>query len=163
MPHSTADLYDASLRDGLPVQVAEGRFLAFGRRRAFAGPIRTLKVHEDNALVRSELERPGDGAVLVIDGGGSLRAALAGDQLGALAVERGWAGIVVWGAIRDSMAIDRLDLGVRCLATTPRTSEKRGFGERDVPVSFAGVRFTPGAHVYVDEDGILVCSAPLSG
>lgn len=161
MVFSTADLYDTCLHDGLPVQVAEGRFLAFGRRRAFAGPIRTVKVHEDNALVRAALEQPGDGCSLVIDGGGSLRTALVGDRLAALAVANGWSGIVVWGAIRDVAAIDALDIGVRCLATTPRRSDKRGFGERDVPVSFAGVRFAPGAHLYADEDGILVSSAAL--
>jgi regulator of ribonuclease activity A len=161
MSSSTADLYDESLADGAPVQVAEGHFLAFGKRRAFAGPIRTLKVHEDNAHVRTALEERGEGCVLVIDGGGSLRAALVGDQLAALAVQNGWAGIVVWGAIRDSVAIDALDVGVRCLATTPRRSDKRGAGERDLPISFAGVRFTPGAHLYADEDGILVSSAAL--
>jgi len=162
MSTSTADLYDKSLSDGAPVQVAEGHFLAFGRRRAFSGPIRTLKVHEDNALVRSALEERGEGCVLVIDGGGSLRAALLGDQLATLAMQNGWAGIVVWGAIRDSVAIDALEVGVRCLATTPRRSEKRGFGEREVPVSFAGVRFAPGAHLYADSDGILVSSSALS-
>lgn len=158
---STADLYDKSLEQGTLIQVAEGRFLAFGRCRAFSGPIRTVKVHEDNALVRSTLEERGDGAVLVIDGGASLRAALIGDRLAALAIRHGWAGIVVWGAIRDCVALDRLELGVRCLATTPRRSDKRGSGERDVAVSFAGVRFAPGAHLYADEDGILVSSAPL--
>lgn len=141
--------------------MAEGRFLAFGLRRAFSGPIRTVKVHEDNALVRTTLEQPGEGCALVIDGGGSLRTALVGDRLAALAIANGWSGIVVWGAIRDAEAIDALQIGVRCLATTPRRSEKRGFGQPDVPVSFAGVRFAPGAHIYVDTDGILVSSRPL--
>ncbi len=160
MSFSTADLYDA--HEGR-VQVAEGRFLAFGRRRAFSGAIRTLKVHEDNALVRSAVAEEGRGAVLVIDGGGSLRSALVGDVLAGTAVKNGWAGIVVWGAIRDCAAIDALELGVRCLGTTPRRSTKHGFGERDVPVTFAGVRFAPGAHLYADEDGILVADAPLAG
>lgn len=155
---TTADLYDAH---GTAVSVAEGRFLAFGRRPAFAGPIRTLKVHEDNALVRSTLESPGAGGVLVIDGGGSLRCALIGDKLATLAIDNGWAGLIVWGAIRDSATIDGLDIGVRCLGTTPRKSSKHGFGERDVPVSFAAVRFVPGHSLYADEDGILVAPAPL--
>lgn len=155
---STADLHDA--HEGR-VQVFEGRLLAFGRRRAFAGPIRTVKVHEDNALVRRTLESPGAGAVLVVDGGGSLRAALVGDVLASLAVESGWAGIVVWGCIRDSAAIDALDIGVRCLGTTPRRAAKHGFGEVDVPVAFGGARFAPGAYLYADEDGILVADARL--
>lgn len=159
MTFTTAELHDAH-EDR--VQVAEGRFLALGRRHSFEGTIRTLKVHEDNALVRNALEGHGAGAVLVIDGGGSLRAALVGDRLAALALENGWSGLVVWGAVRDARAIDALDLGVRCLGTTPRKSTKYGFGQRDVPVSFAGVRFVPGAHLYADDDGILVADAPLT-
>lgn len=158
MTFSTADLYDAH---EARVQVTEARWIAIGRRRAFAGPICTIKCHEDNALVRRALEEPGAGRVLVVDGGGSLRTALVGDKLAGFAVDNGWAGLVVWGCIRDSAAIDRLELGVRCLGTTPRRGGKRGFGERDVVVSFAGVRFTPGAHLYADEDGILVADAPL--
>lgn len=150
---TTADLFDAHEQD---VQVAVGRFVALGRRRAFFGPVSTLKVHEDNALVRRALEEPGTGRVLVIDGGGSLRTALVGDKLAALGVQNGWAGVVVWGAIRDSAAIDTMELGVRCLGTTPRKSTKHGFGERDVAVSFADVTFRPRAYVYVDDDGILV-------
>lgn len=155
---ATADLYDAHEER---VQVAEGRFLAFGRRRAFFGPMRTLKVHEDNALVRRALDEAGDGGVLVIDGGGSLRTALVGDKLAARAVENGWAGLVVHGAIRDSVTIDGLELGVRCLGTTPRRSTKHGFGERDIPITFAGICFRPGAYVYVDEDGLLVADERL--
>lgn len=158
MRFSTADLFDA--HEG-HVRVAEGQLLALGRRRAFAGPVRTVKVHEDNALVRRALEEPGDGAVLVVDGGGSMRTALVGDKLAGLGVENGWAGLVVWGCVRDRVAIDALDIGVRCLGTTPRRSAKHGFGQRDLPVTFAGVRFAPGAHVYCDEDGILVSDAPL--
>lgn len=158
MSFSTADLFDAH---EARVQVAEGLLLAFGGKRAFSGPIRTVKVHEDNALVRRALEEPGGGAVLVVDGGGSLRTALVGDKLAALGVEHGWAGLVVWGCIRDVATIDTLDIGVRCLGTTPRRSSKHGLGERDVPVSFAGVRFAPGAHLYADEDGILVADGPL--
>ncbi|MCZ7681894.1 MAG: ribonuclease E activity regulator RraA [Sandaracinaceae bacterium] len=159
MSFSTADLFDAH-EDR--VQVAEAQLLALGRRRAFSGPIRTVQVHEDNALVRRALEEPGGGAVLVVDGGGSLRAALVGDKLAGLAVDNGWAGLVVWGCVRDRVAIDALDIGVRCLGTTPRRSAKNGFGQRDVPVTFAGVRFAPGAHVYCDEDGVLVSPAPLA-
>lgn len=159
MSISTADLFDLHEHH---VEVAEGRWLALGRRRAFAGPITTVRCHEDNALVRRALEERGEGRVLVVDGGGSLRCALVGDKLAGLAVEHGFAGIVVHGCVRDSAAIDALELGVRCLATTPRRSGKKGTGERDVAVSFAGARFAPGAYLYADEDGILVAGAPLT-
>lgn len=153
-----ADLYDA--HEGR-VQVVVGTFVALGRRTRFHGPIETLAVYEDNPLVKAALAEPGHGRVLVVDGGGSLRCALVGDVLAASAVAQGWAGIVVHGCVRDARAIDALELGVRCLGTSPRRSSKHGFGERGVPVTFAGVRFEPGAHLYADEDGILVSAAPL--
>lgn len=156
MDWTTADLFD---RHESEVQVAEGVFLALGRRRSFAGPTATVKVHEDNLLVKETLHGPGGGRVLVVDGGGSLRTALVGDQLAGAALANEWAGLVVWGCIRDRSAIDALDLGVRCLATTPRRSSKHGFGKRDVPLHFAGVHFYPGAWLYADEDGILVARA----
>ncbi|PRB11912.1 MULTISPECIES: ribonuclease E activity regulator RraA [unclassified Microbacterium] len=153
MTVATADLYD-ELGDGiqsLPLQLR-----SFGRRRAFDGPIRTVRCLEDNALVKSLLATPGDGAVLVIDGGGSLNTALMGDLIAASAVQNGWAGVVINGGIRDSVAIDGLDLGVKALGTNPRKSAKLGAGEVDVTVSFGGVEFAVGAHLYSDEDGILV-------
>ena len=153
MPVATADLYD-ELEDGiqsLPLQLR-----SFGRKAAFDGPIRTVRCFEDNALVKSALAVPGDGAVLVIDGGGSLRTALMGDLIAASAVANGWAGVVINGAIRDRVAIDALDLGVKALGTNPRKSAKHGIGEVDVPLEFGGVVFRPGARLYSDEDGILV-------
>ncbi|MFF5625592.1 ribonuclease E activity regulator RraA [Microbacterium sp. NPDC012755] len=153
MAVATADLYD-ELGDGiqsLPLQLR-----SFGRRRAFDGPIRTVRCLEDNALVKSLLATPGEGAVLVIDGGGSLNTALMGDLIAASAVKNGWAGVVINGGIRDSVAIDGLDLGVKALGTNPRKSAKLGAGEVDVTVSFGGVEFAVGAHLYSDEDGILV-------
>lgn len=160
MDWTTADLYDANEGE---VQVAEGVFAAFGRRPRFAGPIATLKVHEDNPLVKETLRSPGDGRVLVVDGGGSMRTALIGDKLAGFGADNGWSGIVVWGCIRDSAVIDTLDIGVRCLGTTPRRSSKHGFGERDLSVRFANVRFDPGAWLYADEDGILVADHRLDG
>lgn len=160
MEWTTADLYDAN--EGA-VQVAEGIILALGARRRFCGPIATVKVHEDNPLVKQTLKSAGKGRVLVVDGGGSLRSALVGDKLAGFGVEKGWAGIVVHGCVRDRAQIDRLDLGVRCLGTTPKRSSKHGFGEREVPVSFWGVRFEPGAWLYADEDGILVAPRSLHG
>jgi regulator of ribonuclease activity A len=139
MPLSTADLSDE--HDNL--HVAEPIFRIFGRHRAFHGPIATVKCYEDNSRVREALEEPGEGRVLVVDGGGSTRRALMGDMLGALAVENGWAGVVVNGCIRDSDAIDELDLGVRA-------------------VSFAGVTFRPGEHLYADADGIVVAPVPVA-
>ena len=153
MPVATADLYDEREDDiqSLPLQLR-----SFGRRSVFDGVIRTVRCFEDNALVKAVLAVPGDGAVLVIDGGGSLRTALMGDLIAASAVANGWTGVVVNGAIRDSVAIDALDLGVKARGTNPRKSAKHGVGEVDVPLEFGGVVFRPGARLYSDEDGILV-------
>lgn len=153
MTTATADLYDerGDELDSLALQ-----FHDLGGRIAFDGPVRTVRCHRDNALVKSVLATPGDGAVLVVDGGGSLESALVGDLIAASAVENGWAGIIVHGAIRDRTAIAELPLGVKALGSNPRKSAKDGLGEVDVPVVIAGVRFTPGAHVWADADGILV-------
>jgi regulator of ribonuclease activity A len=152
MHWTTADLSDA--HPDLPV--AQPIFRDFGGRRAFDGAIATVRIADDNTSVRSLLEQPGDGRVLVIDNGGSLRCAVVGDQLAALASKNGWAGLVVNGCVRDSAALATTPVGVKALATMPRKSQKRGPGEVAVPVTFAGVTFTPGAHLYADEDGILV-------
>lgn len=153
MTIATADLYDerGDALDSLALQLHD-----IGGRAAFDGPIRTIRCHRDNALVKATLATPGDGAVLVIDGGGSLESALVGDLIAASAVENGWAGLIVHGAIRDRVAIGTLDLGVKALGSNPRKSAKAGIGELDVPVEIAGVVFRPGAHVWADADGILV-------
>ncbi len=153
MPVATADLYD-ELEEG--IQSLSLQLRSFGRRSAFDGPIRTVRCFEDNALVKAVLASPGEGAVLVVDGGGSLETALMGDLIAASAVANGWAGVVINGASRDCVAIDALDLGVKALGTNPRKSAKLGAGERDVPLVIGGVVFRPGAHLYSDEDGILV-------
>lgn len=150
---STADLCDQN-PPGL--QIAEPLFRDFGGRAAFEGRVRTVKVHEDNSLVRQALEEPGDGAVLVVDGGGSLRCALLGDMLGDLAVRNGWSGLVIFGCVRDSQALGRLELGVKALATHPQKSTKRNEGQRDIPVRFAGVAFEPGQRLVADCDGLVV-------
>ena len=148
----------ADLCDEFPdlVQVAVPVLQSFGGAQAFSGPIATVRALEDNTLVRQELERVVEGAVLVVDGGGSLRCALVGDRLAALAVEHGWHGVVVHGCVRDSEALASIDLGVRALHTCPRRSYKRGIGELDIPVSFAGLTFVPGHWLYADVDGLLV-------
>lgn len=150
---ATADLYDerGDELDSLALQLHD-----IGGHVAFDGPVRTIRCHRDNALVKELLATPGEGAVLVIDGGGSLESALVGDLIAASAVENGWAGIIVHGAIRDRVAIGELPLGVKALGSNPRKSAKDGVGEVDVPVEIAGVAFRPGAHVWADADGILV-------
>jgi regulator of ribonuclease activity A len=150
---ATADLYDerGDSLASLPVQLRD-----FGGVRAFSGPVRTVRCHEDNALVKAVTLTPGLGAVLVVDGGGSLRSALMGDLIAAAAVEHGWAGAIVYGAIRDSVAIGGLQLGVKALGTNPRKSPKAGAGAVDEAVEIGGVVFRPGAMVYADEDGVLV-------
>ena len=156
--YATADLVDAHEAS---VQSCNLQFRDFGGRARFHGRIRTVRCHQDNALLKRVLSEPGEGCVLVIDGGGSLHTALVGDLIAGLGVTNGWAGLVVHGAIRDSVAIGGLDLGVKALGTNPRKSRKTGAGEADVPVAFGGVTFDPGAYLYGDEDGILVSAAAL--
>ncbi len=160
MAFSTADLCDEF---GGEVSVAEPIFRDWGGTVSFAGPIATLRVFEDNALVRESLEAPGRGRVLVVDGAGSVRTALLGGTLAALARRNGWSGIVVHGCIRDAAEIAGTPVGVKALNVVPRKSAKAGAGERDVAVTFAGVTFTPGAHLYADRDGILVAGRDLLG
>ncbi len=153
MQISTADLYDAH---EATVQVAEPLFRDFGGIPAFAGPIATVKVFEDNSLVRQALEEPGEGRVLLVDGGGSLHCALLGDLLAQLAVDNGWKGVVVHGCIRDSKALAGMPLGIKALASNPRRSVKRGQGERGILVTLAGVTVHDGDWLYADEDGVLI-------
>lgn len=160
---TTADLCDAheeALQQGR-LQILEPGYQAYGARPRFAGPVFTLKVHEDNALVRSLLEQPGLGRVLVIDGGGSRRCALVGGRLATLATDRGWAGLLVHGCVRDRLELDAADLGIRALGLHPRKSVKRGQGEVGPWLHFAGVRIRPGSWLYADEDGILVAEQAL--
>lgn len=158
MSFTTADLYDAH---GDALDVLEIPLLDLGGRPRFSGRIATLKTYEDNTRVRQRLSEPGEGRVLVIDGAGSLRYALVGDQLGRLAVENGWSGIVVFGAVRDAAVLRTLDLGVRALGTCPRKTDKRDEGLAEVVVRFGGASFRPDAHIYVDEDGVVVASQNL--
>ena len=158
MPVATADLCDEF---GAEVRVAEPLFRDWGGSVAFAGPVETLRVMEDNALVRQVLESPGHGRVLVVDGGGSLRSALVGGNLAALAHQNGWTGIVVHGCVRDTEEIRALPLGVKALQAVPRKSGKSGAGEQGVPVTFAGVTFSRGCHLYADRDGIVVAERDL--
>ena len=153
---STADLYD-ELGDQL--QSVSLQFENIGGRSQFTGTIRTVRCHRDNALLKSVLGTPGEGAVLVVDGGGSLESALVGDIIAGLGVTHGWAGIIVHGAIRDRVAIGELPIGLKALGSNPRKSSKEGIGEVDVPVTFGGVTFEPGSTVWSDEDGIVTLTA----
>ena len=158
MDFLTADLCDANEDK---VRVVEPMFSSFGGRAAFSGRIATLKLFEDNSLVRKALQSPGEGRVLVIDGGGSLRRALVGDQLAAIAVTNGWSGIVVYGCIRDSRAIGEMDIGMFAIDTHPMKTVKHNVGDADLPVTFGGVTFTPGEWLYADEDGVIVSATEL--
>ena len=150
---TTADLSDSHPN---ALSCAEPIFHYYGNKKPFYGKIATLKVYEDNSLVRQQLELDGTGKVLVIDGGASLRCALIGDQLATLAIHNNWNGIIVNGCIRDSKIINTMILGIRALNTCPIKSIKRGIGERDVPLKFGGITFISDHYIYVDLDGILV-------
>ncbi|KAK1269368.1 Regulator of ribonuclease-like protein 3 [Acorus gramineus] len=161
---ATAELCDtnASLLPTGELRVLQPIFKIYGQSRTFFGPIVTLKLFEDNVLVRKLLETPGDGRVLVIDGGGSMRCALVGGNLGQLAQNMGWAGIIVNGCIRDVDEINACDIGVRALASHPLKSNKKGFGEKHVPVHIGGTLIHDGEWLYADSDGILVSKIELS-
>ena len=143
------------------VAIADVGLHLFGGVRSFHGMAATVACLEDNVLVHEALAAPGEGRVLVVDGGGSLRTALFGDKLAAVALDHGWVGVVVHGAIRDAAALAEMPIGVAALAAHPRRSAKRGEGSVDVPVSFLGVTVRPGDWVYVDADGLAVAPRPL--
>ena len=158
MSFATADLYDEYEED---LQIARPIFNDYGDIKQFSGPALTLKVFEDNSLVRAALEEPGLGKVLVVEGGGSLRCALLGDMLAGLGVKNGWAGVIVHGCIRDSVVIGKMNIGLKALNTNPRKSVKKGVGDRDVVVTFADVTINPGDYIYADEDGFVVAKCKL--
>ena len=149
---TTADVLD---EHGDRAAVCLVQFRSFGRA-AFSGRIATVRCFEDNVLARTSLEEDGEGRVLVVDGGGSHRCALVGESIARLALDNGWAGIVVHGCVRDSAALASLELGVKALGTNPRPSRKDGAGVVGVPLDFGGVVFEPGASLYADEDGVVV-------
>ena len=138
------------------VQVVEPMFGNFAGRENFGGEIVTIKAFEDNSLVREQVAQPGEGKVLVVDGGGSMRRAMLGDMLAEKAAQNGWEGIVIYGCIRDVNAIGETDIGVQALGTHPMKTEKRGLGDLNVEVTFGGVTFRPGEFIYGDNNGLLV-------
>lgn len=163
MTFATTDICDANenlISQGI-LRVCVPIFHFYGGVVKFQGPAVTLKVFEDNTWVRTLLDEPGQGRVLVIDGGGSLRCALVGGNLGVLAEKNGWAGILVNGCVRDTRELAESKIGIRALAAHPQKSVKRNVGERDLIVDFAGTTVKPGDMIYADEDGILVADRPL--
>ena len=150
---NTADLYDER---GEELNSISLQFQSLGGRSHFSGPVRTIRCFEDNGLVKSTLATPGNGAVLVVDGSGSLRTALMGDMIAASAVANGWAGVVINGAIRDRTALADMPLGVKALGSNPRKSSKTGAGEMDVDLLVDGVTIRPGVMIWCDPDGILI-------
>lgn len=154
----TADLCD-QFSDEL--EICEPVFRDYGSRLRFAGPAATIKCFEDNSRVRDRTAEAGDGRVLVVDAGGSLRRAVLGDMLAQKAVDNGWSGILIYGCIRDSAALARMPMGVKALGACPCKADKLGEGQRDVPLRFAGAVFRPGDWVYADEDGVIVARRAL--
>jgi len=152
----TADLVDEI---GPGVRSCDTQLRQFGRLSQFAGSIVTVRCFEDNALLKSVLSEPGDGRVLIVDGGGSLHTALVGDVIAELGRSNGWSGLIVFGAVRDAAVLRTLDIGIKALGTNPRKSTKTGAGKRDIPVALGGVEFTPGDVAFSDDDGIVVMPA----
>ena len=154
-------LADISDKHGERLRVAEPLLRSLGGLSAFRGEVSTLSVYEDNTLVRRTLDSPGNGKVLVVDGGGSLRCALLGDMLAQLGIDSGWSGVVINGCIRDSKAISKMPIGVMALATNPVRSRKQDRGESNIELAFAGIAIRPGDWLYADEDGFAVSESRL--
>jgi regulator of ribonuclease activity A len=157
-PVKTADICD---RFPESAEVCEPMFTSYGSVDGFDGRISTVKVYEDNVMVREALEDLAPGSVLVVDGGGSRRCALLGNKLASIAASRGLSGIVINGCVRDSRELAGIGVGILALASHPSRSKKEGKGERDVPVEFGGVTWTPGQYLYADNDGIVLAAEKL--
>ena len=144
------------------VRVMSPMFRNFGGRPSFGGLITTIKCHEDNSLVAEAVAEPGDGRVLVVDGGGSLRCGLLGDNLALKGANNGWHGILIYGCVRDVDALAQIDIGIQALASNPMKSIKRDIGLRDEILQFGGVEFIPGEFTYADNNGVIVASQSLA-
>jgi regulator of ribonuclease activity A len=150
----------ADLSDGNPAALVCGLQLRqFGGLTEFSGPISTVRCLDDNVLLRQQIEGPGNGRVLVVDGGGSLNSALVGDLIAGIAAANGWVGFVLNAGVRDTAVLKHMPIGIKALGSVPRRSVKEGVGEVDVPVDFGGITFTPGAILTSDDDGIVVLHA----
>ena len=158
MTYSVPDICDEFPQD---VRVLEPLFSSFGGKQRFSGEIITIRCFEDNSLVRDAVRTEGRGRVIVVDGGGSIRRALLGDMLAAKAAENGWRGVVINGCVRDVEILETIDLGVKALNCHPVKTDKRGEGQLNVPVRFAGVSFKPGQFLYADKNGTVIVPADL--
>lgn len=158
---ATCDLCDAFRDEPTALRVLPPLWRDYGGVPAFAGPAATVQCHEDNSIVKLLVESPGEGRVLVVDGGGSLRTALVGGNLAAAAARQGWAGIVVDGAVRDAAELQAAAVGIRALALCPMPPAKRGAGRQDLPVRLQGVVVRPGDWLYADADGIVIAERPV--
>jgi regulator of ribonuclease activity A len=157
---ATCDLCDAHKGDtDGHFRVLPPMFRDFGARLQFQGPVSTVKCFEDNSMLKAAVESPGDGQVLVVDGGASVRRALLGGNLGAAAARNGWAGLVIDGAVRDVAELAASEVGIRALACVPLPTERRNEGQRDVAVRIQGVWVRPGDWLVADADGIVVLDA----
>ena len=143
------------------IQVLEPLFSDYGGMHKFCGEIVTLKCFEDNSLVRDRVRSEGRGRVIVVDGGASLRRAMLGDLLAAKAAENGWQGLLINGCVRDVEILETIKLGVKALNCIPVKTDKRGEGQLDIPVSFAGARIQPGQYLYADTNGIVIANREL--
>lgn len=159
MTFKTADLCD-DFSDNL--QVVTPMFQSFGAHKRFSGTTQTVKIFEDNVLVREMLSEKVDNDVLVIDGGGSLRCALLGDMLAEMGYKNGWSGVVIYGCIRDSSDINSMPIGVPAIQTNPLKSITKGWGDKNIPVTFAGATFNPSEYLYADQDGIVLSQKALT-
>jgi len=153
MSYSVPDICDDYIDE---ISVLEPLFSNFGGKRRFSGEVVTIKCFEDNSLIRDAVRSEGRGRVLVVDGGGSLRRALLGDMLAASAAENGWQGLLINGCVRDVEILETIDLGVKALNSHPVKTEKRGEGQRDINVTFAGATIRPGHYLYADANGAVV-------
>lgn len=154
---STPDLSDKHPE----ASAIELQFVNYGKHHQFSGPAVTIKCHEDNSLVKQCVEEPGEGRVIVVDGGGSLRRSLLGDMLAEKAAKNGWAGLVINGAVRDVDEIAVTEIGVKALGCCPIKTDKLGQGQRDIPIGFGNVEISPGDYIYCDNNGVLVSGSPL--
>ncbi|MBV7316837.1 ribonuclease E activity regulator RraA [Shewanella sp. NIFS-20-20] len=158
MEYNTSELCDMFID---VVDVVEPMFSNYGGCSSFGGVISTIKCYEDNGLIADVLSEEGQGKVLLIDGGGSLRRALVDASIAQLAVNNNWEGILVYGSVRDVDALEELDIGIQAVASIPVGADANGIGEVDVPVNFGGVSFLPGDHVYADNTGVILSPEPL--
>lgn len=164
VPFITCDLLDDNedkVIDVIPPSLDGKSFKNYGGHTTFGGQIVTVKCFEDNSRVKETLATAGQGRVLVVDGGASMRCALLGDMIVKSACDNGWAGIIIYGCVRDVDEIARMDIGVMALASIPKKSVRKGLGEMGVSLNIGGVAIHDGAWVYADNNGIIVCDEPL--